>query len=148
MQFTSFNSSQFDGALFSPSSNFALSGGPFTGVQMFNVEFDFDGGIAKVYVNGILNAQNSYTTKLGTSLDLLIFSNRLGNKVLNGQCGEIVISEDISENSRNKIEGYLAHRWGTVSDLPSNHPYKSFEEFSKLGKGMLGFRKDGGIILT
>jgi len=31
----------------------------------------------------------------------------------------------LSENDRQKVEGYLAHKWGLEANLPSDHPYKS-----------------------
>lgn len=46
-------------------------------------------------------------------------------------CGEMKISEFIiSSNTwsleiRQKIEGYLAHKWGLTANLPSGHPYKN-----------------------
>jgi hypothetical protein len=39
--------------------------------------------------------------------------------------GEVIFTEDISQVNSQKIEGYLAHKWGLVADLPSSHPYKS-----------------------
>ena len=27
--------------------------------------------------------------------------------------------------SRQKVEGYLAHKWGVAGNLPANHPYKA-----------------------
>jgi hypothetical protein len=38
---------------------------------------------------------------------------------------EIVIAETKSTDDREKLEGYLAHKWGLTSNLPSTHPYKS-----------------------
>lgn len=37
----------------------------------------------------------------------------------------IITSNALSDLSRQKIEGYLAWKWGLVDNLPSNHPYKS-----------------------
>lgn len=39
--------------------------------------------------------------------------------------GEVIFTEDVSQSNSDKIEGYLAHKWGLTSDLPSNHPYKT-----------------------
>ena len=40
--------------------------------------------------------------------------------------GEFIIFNDvISDADRNKIEGYLAHKWNLTSKLPSGHAYKS-----------------------
>jgi len=45
--------------------------------------------------------------------------------VLNGKIGEIVVMDSVSSTDREKMEGYLAHKWGLTSNLPSNHAYKS-----------------------
>ena len=42
-----------------------------------------------------------------------------------GQIGEIVIvSGDLTAANRQRLEGYLAWKWGLEANLPSNHPYK------------------------
>ena len=40
-----------------------------------------------------------------------------------GKIAEVTAFTD--GNDREKIEGYLAHKWGLTASLPSNHPYKS-----------------------
>ena len=40
--------------------------------------------------------------------------------------GEIIFTEDTSQANSEKIEGYLAHKWGLAGDLPSAHPYKAY----------------------
>jgi len=43
-----------------------------------------------------------------------------------GIIAEVIIStEDWSTSQRQKIEGYLAHKWGLTANLPSDHPYKT-----------------------
>jgi len=37
----------------------------------------------------------------------------------------IVLSKEATEDERETIEGYLAHKWGIEADLPGGHPYKS-----------------------
>ncbi len=39
--------------------------------------------------------------------------------------GEAIFVEDATQSNSDKIEGYLAHKWGLTADLPSNHPYKT-----------------------
>ncbi len=49
-----------------------------------------------------------------------------GEASWNGKIAELIItSESISDADSQKIEGYLAHKWGLAENLPSNHPYKS-----------------------
>ena len=40
-----------------------------------------------------------------------------------GEC--IIINGIVSQTTREKIEGYLAHKWGLAANLPGGHPYKS-----------------------
>jgi len=43
-----------------------------------------------------------------------------------GQINEIVGTfSALSTTDRQKLEGYLAHKWGMVDKLPADHPYKS-----------------------
>ena len=42
-----------------------------------------------------------------------------------GKVGEVVVTySELSTSDRQKLEGYLAWKWGTVAGLPTNHPYK------------------------
>lgn len=44
----------------------------------------------------------------------------------NGFAGEfIVVSGTPTTDNRQKIEGYLAHKWGMTANLPAGHPYKT-----------------------
>ena len=36
-----------------------------------------------------------------------------------------VMVEDVSLDTRQNMEGYLAHKWGLLDNLPSDHPYKT-----------------------
>ena len=42
-----------------------------------------------------------------------------------GKLGELIVLEDATEESRQKFEGYLAHKGGLTDKLPNDHPYKS-----------------------
>ena len=49
-----------------------------------------------------------------------------GIRKLAGKIAEILIFNAVlSTPDRQKVEGYLAHRWGIASVLPSGHPYKA-----------------------
>lgn len=37
----------------------------------------------------------------------------------------IVTSKVLSQSDKQKIEGYLAHKWGLTANLPAGHPYKT-----------------------
>jgi hypothetical protein len=52
--------------------------------------------------------------------------NDQNNASLAGNIAEIVFcDEKNSDADRQRIEGYLAHKWGLTANLPSDHPYKS-----------------------
>ena len=55
--------------------------------------------------------------------------NQIGMRVVSeepfdGFIGEIIIINSVEDSDRQKIEGYLAHKWGLSTDLPSDHPHK------------------------
>jgi len=48
-----------------------------------------------------------------------------GYQFLNGFIAEVVVTDTLlSTDDRQKLEGYLAWKWGLVANLPSGHPYK------------------------
>lgn len=50
----------------------------------------------------------------------------VANYYTNFQVGEILVFYNaISDTNRQLCEGYFAHRWGLVANLPADHPYKS-----------------------
>jgi hypothetical protein len=49
----------------------------------------------------------------------------LSNQNLTIKINEVILfTEEISESDRQKIEGYLAHKWGLEDKLPYDHPYR------------------------
>jgi type IV secretory pathway VirB2 component (pilin) len=53
--------------------------------------------------------------------------NELDNIVerMTGKIAEIVmVFGSLSTDDRQRLEGYLAHKWGLAGNLPANHPYK------------------------
>ena len=44
---------------------------------------------------------------------------------LDGYIAEIIITAHCTLIDRQRIEGYLAHKWGLESELPGSHPYKN-----------------------
>ncbi|NCV19772.1 MAG: hypothetical protein EBW42_13660, partial [Rhodobacterales bacterium] len=56
------------------------------------------------------------------------FSNdrNIRGRYVNGDLGELLIfTTPLSLGEMEKVEGYLAHKWGLNGDLPSVHPYKN-----------------------
>ena len=49
----------------------------------------------------------------------------LGTNFHNGPMAEVIVGRvDLSTLDRQKLEGYLAWKWGLVHNLPANHPYR------------------------
>ena len=48
-----------------------------------------------------------------------------GNEPADGTICEIVVVLESTTLTREKIEGYLAHKWGLTAGLPAGHPYKT-----------------------
>jgi hypothetical protein len=40
-------------------------------------------------------------------------------------CEVVILSSAATTDTRQRVEGYLAHRWGTTASLPGGHPYKT-----------------------
>lgn len=43
----------------------------------------------------------------------------------NGDYHEVLVTPVLSTDDRNRVEGYLAHKWGLTANLPADHPYKN-----------------------
>jgi hypothetical protein len=49
-----------------------------------------------------------------------------GDTPADGKVGEVVVLGYVpTAADRQKIEGYLAHKWGLAANLPADHPYKA-----------------------
>jgi len=62
-----------------------------------------------------------------TDFDFNVGSDRgIEGRGWDGAIGEVICGgTTLDTATRETIEGYLAHKWGFVSDLPALHPYKS-----------------------
>jgi len=48
------------------------------------------------------------------------------DRFFDGDIAEMILYGNALDNiNRQKIEGYLAHKWNLASELPSDHPYKN-----------------------
>lgn len=77
----------------------------------------------EVFLNGTSVASQSVTSSLSVASSFYIHgftSNGYDNEL-----GEIVMvaGNTLSTSDRQKIEGYLAHKWGMDGNLDSSHPY-------------------------
>ena len=55
----------------------------------------------------------------------------INSREFRGHFAEIIaFNSKLPDATRQKVEGYLAHKWGLVGNLPSNHPYKTAHPLS------------------
>lgn len=92
----------------------------------FNVLFGSrDSSLLSISVNG----ETPITTNDGSSIvainaNIGTFSDGVAGTLI-GDIAEIIILNSSAPLSlRQTIEGYLSHKWGITSSLPSDHPYK------------------------
>ena len=70
---------------------------------------------------GVLNLGAGFVVGGGTN------TSTIGtiSEFMDGLIGEVVCTTANDQVSRQRIEGYLAHKWGLTANLPANHPYKT-----------------------
>jgi hypothetical protein len=78
--------------------------------------------------NGLVGTQGSGNTSDTASLRSNLFTNNsttAGFAPANSQLSEIVVTHStMTTTDRQKLEGYLAWKWGLTYALPNDHPYK------------------------
>jgi len=75
------------------------------------------------YKDGTYDGTGSNTGNAFSSS--LIFNDQYGS-FFSGNIAEIVFFDSIlTTDDRQKMEGYLAHKWGLAANLPAGHPYKA-----------------------
>ena len=81
--------------------------------------------VQQIYKNGSLFVGDSSAQAVTTAGNLFIGSD--GRSTFQDMTlGEVVIiNGTVSTALREKIEGYLAHKWGMAGNLPASHPYKN-----------------------
>jgi len=93
--------------------------------------YDYANSDLYLHINGTLSASSTSFQANGTTSDtdstnVVIGNNSDGIFHFNGNIGELVaLPTAASLDTRQRIEGYLAHKWGLTANLPSDHPYKT-----------------------
>jgi fibronectin-binding autotransporter adhesin len=70
-----------------------------------------------------------------------------GSAFVNAGIREIVITGILSDTDRQKMEGYLAHKWGLQANLPPGHPFKNDPPSSALSVSVTA-PTDGQVFLA
>lgn len=82
--------------------------------------------ICQMFLNGSQFSNDRSALTIDPTKKLQTIGYRPGtNQTHQGLIGEIIIVSTFDVNLRQKIEGYLAHKWGLTANLPSDHPYKT-----------------------
>ena len=81
-------------------------------------------GGAIPYVNGIAQDAKNGTTVATTGF--VLGAAPANVQYWNGIIAEIILIPALSDDpQRQRIEGYLAHKWGLTANLPASHPYRN-----------------------
>ena len=90
----------------------------------WTADLEVAGGNIDLYLNGTYKNNTTVSEDFDTtSIDIILGRDRGGTEFLNCQIGEALLIPN-TQNARIRTEGYLAHKWGLVDSLPSDHPYK------------------------
>lgn len=89
-----------------------------------------DGSTTDMKANATVNPMPPTLWKFDSSIlqtdDWYIMNNNQYYTNWEGGMGETIFTDGTEDlATQQKIEGYLAHKWGIVSNLPSDHPYKT-----------------------
>lgn len=80
---------------------------------------------SEAFLNGTSVVQGSWIQR-AIITDFFIGSRTDGtSKVIDGKLGEFIIYNRTETALQQKLEGYLAHKWGLANNLPNDHPYKN-----------------------
>lgn len=88
-------------------------------------------GVTNSNVSGFwVNGSNKGDIVIGTGTDntgtFRIGATGTSDWAYNGMVAEVIVCKgEVSQDNRQKIEGYLAHRYGIWPSLPTNHPYRT-----------------------
>ena len=122
------NGSQFRGKLNKDGNSLGTSDfstSHLNGYQIYSLIFDRTNSKYSSRLNGVINDSDVIDTEnLKTNKLIRVFtaSNESYSPV--GKIAEIICLKDISLLNTEKIEGYLAHKWGLSGSLASTHPHK------------------------
>lgn len=80
----------------------------------------------QILANGKLEGTNASAGVIGTMSGGGRIGNIVGQGYIGGDIAEMIfLTGTVSATDREKMEGYLAHKWGLAANLATNHPHKS-----------------------
>ena len=96
--------------------------------NLLNFDWINTGSLGKaVRANGNVEGTIGQTGQITSMYGGGTIGNVVGQGILTGYINEVIIilNPNITTTNRNKLEGYLAWKWGIQANLPSGHPYIS-----------------------
>jgi hypothetical protein len=101
------------------------SNAPKDAATIFNLAYSSSGTSLSFLFNGTpvgtATSGNSFSGAGTTSVG----AQGGGGEGLTGYIAEIVVLQSApSTDTRQRVEGYLAHKWGLTANLPNDHPYR------------------------
>jgi len=103
--------------------------------------------------NGFVNGSNmttTGTTNTGSISNSDVFdigATAVGGNPMTGDIAEILVGgATLDTNERQKIEGYLAHKYALMGNLPADHPYRHIKPIIKISNAFSNGLIDGGLI--
>jgi hypothetical protein len=125
-----------------------------TAFQVHGAIADFAGGKFAQWIDGVPSSNVPVST--GRTSDTNSIGFALGRAVnntsyLSGDLAEVVVVRSmLAECDRQKLEGYLAHRWGIAASLPLGHPFRLAPPnvADTCGSALAGDAEEGGVVIT
>lgn len=102
-----------------------LTGGPYEGsTNIFSMVFNQTAGNFSAYVGGTSRASGGGYNGAGFRHYYTYYGWK-NAQYTDGAVGEVVITTDVSSEARQRMEAYLAWKWGLQGNLPADHPWKN-----------------------
>ena len=130
------NNSNFRGKLYKNSGTLGTTQfvtNQLTGYQLFSFSFDRTNLKYSSFRNGtVKDSMLTDTTALPENKIIRIFAGSTNTKNLTGKLAEVICIKSSSVSDRQRVEGFLAHKWGISSQLANSHPFFSTAPSSNL----------------
>ena len=104
---------------------------------------DYLANTGELYIDGALSARETelqtagHTSSANSRRAWLGATSVTGSNPYLGKTAEVIICADaLADADRQRLEGYLAHKYGKTSDLPANHPYRVAPPMQALYQGL------------
>jgi hypothetical protein len=102
------------------------SNAPKDAAIIFNLAYSGGGTSLSFFFNGTSAGTATTGNSVSGGGTTSIGAQGGGSEGLTGYIAEIVVLQSApSTDTRQRIEGYLAHKWGLTANLPAGHPYKT-----------------------